>query len=138
MRYPVNAVDSLVWVIGPNEEWAAAISAAAHSIFPNFSKRLGVDPGGFGSRPAAPLSGDGLARWRQFRLITTARLPSSRTPSSVGISGWVSPTASPLMLVGSLPPLTSSSITRLARRSERSEERRVGKEWVRTCRSRWW
>src|SRR3546814_2055282 len=82
MRYPVNAVDSLVWVIGPNEEWAAAISAAAHSIFPNFSKRLGVDPGGFGSRPAAPLSGDGLARWRQFRLITTARLPSSRTPRS--------------------------------------------------------
>src|SRR3546814_17948347 len=104
MRYPVNAVDSLVWVIGPNEEWAAAISAAAHSIFPNFSKRLGVDPGGFGSRPAAPLSGDGLARWRQFRLITTARLPSSRTPPSVGLLAWVFPTPPPPRLAGSIPP----------------------------------
>src|SRR3546814_13484983 len=95
MRYPVNAVDSLVWVIGPNEEWAASISAAAHSIFPNFSKRLGVDPGGFGSRPAAPLSGDGLARWRLFSLMTTARLPSSRPPSAVGIRGRVSPPSRP-------------------------------------------
>src|SRR3546814_2230491 len=48
----------------------------------------------------------------------------------------------PLILVGSAVEIEEALMKRLTQHvqalNERSEERRVGKECVRTCRSRWW
>src|SRR3546814_3116826 len=63
----------------------------------------------------------------------SARFPSSRRPrrdAGEGAGGRGSGSRS--------PRASSPAPARRGIRRARSEERRVGKEWVSTCRSRWW
>src|SRR3546814_13518718 len=63
----------------------------------------------------------------------------ARLQSNVGdaLGGGIEPIERPVAIGIDLPRADESGVRRLAQRGLRSEERRVGKECVSTCRSRW-
>src|SRR3546814_13654873 len=82
----------------------------------SLSLRAPIGGGRYVDRPEAVRFLPGAAHFFRLKSIAT-----TLEPSSGGDAG-----GSP-----------SFSAVSLSSRSSRSEERRVGKEWVRTCRSRW-